>query len=247
MKYRIQAFIGNCGGTVRGCGRNLGAGEARHRAVPSTDAAATNATKMFAEGRQTFRYDTFGDEEFWGGGLKLHQAIARVSPKTALAVGLKVDADAVPTEVVAQLKSGALNLDDPAVTVALLKLNAVVGVTGFFDGNSNNLRSIGIQCALCHSTVDNSFSAPGIPPGNVGHRLDGWANRHLNVGAIVALSPDLTPVTKLLGVDEATVRKVLGGWGPGKFDAELFLDGKGFRQDGKTAATLIRLHSAWRG
>jgi hypothetical protein len=215
----------------------------------SPDSSKDNpAAKMLAEGKQTFRFDTFGDEAFWGDGLKLHQAIegARlggvgpgVSPRTALAVGLKVDADAVPAEVVAQIKSGALNLDDPATTVALLKLNAVIGVTGFFDGNSNNLKSIGIQCALCHSTVDDSFSTPGIPPGNIGRRLDGWANRDLNVGAIVSLSPDLTPVTNVLGVDKATVLKVLGAWGPGKFDAELFLDGKGFRPDGKSAATLI--------
>ena len=124
------------------------------------DAAAENASKMFAEGKQTFRFDTFGDEAFWGDELKLHQAIegARlggvgpgVSPKTALAVGLKIDVDAVPAEVAGALRSGAVNLDDPATTVALLKLNAVIGVTGFFDGNSNSLKSIGIQCALCHS------------------------------------------------------------------------------------------------
>jgi cytochrome c peroxidase len=215
---------------------------------PSSDPAGDAATKMLTEGRQTFRFDTFGDEDFWGGSLRLHEAIqgARfggvgpgVSPKTALSVGLKVDADAVPAELVAQLKAGSVNLDDPATTVALLKLNAVVGLTGFFDGNSNHLKSVGIQCALCHSTVDNSFSAPGIPPGNVGRRLDGWANRDLNVGAIVALSPDLSAVTNLLGADQAAVLKVLGAWGPGKFDAELFLDGKGFRPDGKSAATLI--------
>ena len=212
------------------------------------DAAAENASKMFAEGKQTFRFDTFGDEAFWGDELKLHEAIegARlggvgpgVSPKTALSVGLKIDVDAVPGDVAGALRSGAVNLEDPATTVALLKLNAVIGVTGFFDGNSNSLTSIGIQCALCHSTVDNSFMAPGIPPGNIGHRLDGWPNRDLNVGAIVALSPDLTPVTRLLGVDRAAVVKVLNAWGPGKFDAELFLDGKGFRPDGKSAATLF--------
>jgi hypothetical protein len=106
-----------------------------------------------------------------------------------------------------------------------------VGVTGFFKGKA--LRSIGIQCALCHSTVDNSLAA------GIGHRLDGWANRDLNVGAIVALAPDLSAVAMLLETDQATVRKVLGAWGPGKFDAELLLDGKGFRPDGKTAATLI--------
>ena len=214
----------------------------------SNDKTVDNAMKMLTEGKRTFRFDTFGDEAFWGDGLKLHEAIegARlggvgpgVSPKTALSVGLKIDVDAVPPELATQLKSGAVNLDDPATTLALLKLNAVVGLTGFFNGNSNNLKSVGIQCAVCHSTVDNSFSAPGIPPGNIGHRLDGWANRDLNVGAVISLSPDLTLVTRLLGVDQATVLKVLQAWGPGKFDAELFLDGKGFRPDGKSAATLI--------
>jgi hypothetical protein len=122
--------------------------------------------------------------------------------------------------------------------MALLELNAVVGVTGFFNSDGN-LKSVGIQCALCHSTVDNSFSVPGIPPGNIGHRLDGWPNRDLNVGAIVNLSPDLSAPAKLLGVDEATVRKVLLSWGPGKFDAQVFMDGKAFRPDGKSAATLI--------
>jgi hypothetical protein len=113
-----------------------------------------------------------------------------------------------------------------------LKLGSVVGVTGFFD-SSGKLDSMGIQCALCHSTVDDSF-APGI-----GRRLDGWANQDLNVGAIVALAPDLSFFTDLLGVDDATVRAVLNSWGPGKFDAELPLDGIAFRPDGKSAATLI--------
>ena len=199
------------------------------------------AQQTLAEGRETFRFDTFGDEAFWGDTLKLHEAIKGaalggvgpgVSPKTALAVGLKVDVDALPGKLVDDLKAGRVNLDDPAVTVELLRLNAVIGVTGFFDGG-RDLRSIGIQCALCHTAVDNSL-APGI-----GHRLDGWANRDLNVGAIINLSPDLSSVAALLQVDEATVRQVVTAWGPGKFDAELFLDGKGFRPDGKTAATLI--------
>jgi hypothetical protein len=111
-------------------------------------------------------------------------------------------------------------------------LNAVIGVTGFFKSDGT-LRSVGIQCALCHSMVDDSFAA------GIGRRLDGWANRDLNVGAIVALSPSLAPFTQLLGVDDATVRRVLRSWGPGKFDAELILDGKAFRPDGKPAATLI--------
>jgi hypothetical protein len=114
----------------------------------------------------------------------------------------------------------------------LLKLGAVVGVTGFAN-DDGSLKSVGIQCAFCHSTVDDSF-APGI-----GNRLDGWANRDLDVGAIINLAPDLSSVAKLLGVDEATVRRVVTAWGPGRFDAELLLDGKGTRPDGKTAATLI--------
>jgi hypothetical protein len=208
---------------------------------PADRAMEANDDRMIAEGRRTFRFDTFGDEAFWGDTLHLHQAIAGgklggvgpgVSPRTALSVGLKVDVDALPAGLVSALKLGQVNLDDPATTLALLELNSVVGLTGFFN-NQGNLQSVGIQCALCHSTVDNSF-APGI-----GHRLDGWANRDLNVGAIVALAPTLKPVADLLGTDEAAVRSVLNSWGPGHFDAELFMDGKAFRPDGKTAATLI--------
>jgi hypothetical protein len=204
-------------------------------------AIRTNALKTIEDGRDIFRFDTFGDEEFWGDALKLHQAIEGasfggvgpgVSPKTALAVGLKVDAEALPRKLRAQLKNGRVNLDDPATTLALLKLNAVVGVTGFFN-EGGSLRSVGIQCALCHSTVDDSL-APGI-----GRRLDGWANRDLNVGAIIALAPDLSVVTDLLEVDDTTVRTVLNAWGPGKFDAQLFLDGKALRPDGTSGASLI--------
>jgi hypothetical protein len=190
-----------------------------------------NASNMIAEGRRTFRFDTFGDEQFWGDTIRLHEAIRTVSPRIALAVGLKVDSKALPAEVIDAIKNGQVNLDDPAVTQTLLQQNAVVGVKGFFSGNQ--LSSIGIQCAFCHSTVDDSV-APGI-----GKRLDGWANRDLNVGAIVALAPHLQPVAELLGTDVATVKQVLNSWGPGKFDAELFFDGKAFRPDGNSAATLI--------
>jgi hypothetical protein len=199
-----------------------------------------HALGMIDRGRNTFRYDTFGDQDFWGGTLQIHKAIEGqklggvgpgVDPATALAVGLKVDEDALPESLIRSLQAGSVNLKDPAVTVALLKLNAVVGLTGFFD-HSGNLKSVGIQCAICHSTVDNSL-APGI-----GHRQDGWANRDLNVGAIVNLSPDLSSVAKLLNVDQATVRTALMSWGPGKFDAELFMDGKAFNGN-KSAATLI--------
>jgi cytochrome c peroxidase len=198
------------------------------------------AQQLFEQGRQIFRFDTFGDEAFWGDALQLHQAIKGealggvgpgVSPRTALAVGLKVDSAALPDSLKQALAAGQVNLDDPATTVALLKLNAVVGLKGFFEGET--LRSVGITCASCHSIVDDSF-APGI-----GRRLDGWPNRDLNVGAIVSLAPNKTPFTDLLQVDEATLNSVLAAWGPGKFDAALFLDGKGFRPDGKSAATLI--------
>jgi len=202
---------------------------------------SAHAQQMIDEGRQIFRFDTFGSEAFWGDALQLHKAIAGeknggvgggVSPKTALSVGLKVDADALPDELKKQIKAGKVNLDDPATTLALLKLHAVVGVTGLFD-NAGRIRSMGIQCAFCHSTVDNTF-APGI-----GKRLDGWANRDLNVGVIVSLAPNLKPFTDLLDVDTATVKKVLTSWGPGRFDAELDKDGKAFRPDGGQAGTLI--------
>jgi hypothetical protein len=200
-----------------------------------------NANRMIREGRRTFRFDTFGDEAFWGDALRLHQAIEGerfggvgpgVSPRTALGVGLKVDVDVLPPALIRQLRRGQVDLDDVAVTLALLRLNAVVGVTGRFN-RDGSLRSVGIQCALCHSTVDDSLAA------GIGHRLDGWAARDLNVGAIVALSPNLAPVADLLGVDQETVRRVLNSWGPGKFDAELILDGRAFRPDGSSAATLI--------
>lgn len=212
-------------------------------AQPAGDAVVLNAEQTIKDGRQTFRFDTFGDEAIWGDTLKLHQAIqgsafggvgAGLSPRAALAAGLKVDVDALPATLVGQLRAGTLNLDDPANTLALLKLNSVVGITGFFN-QDGTMKSVGIQCALCHSTVDDSLAA------GIGHRLDGWANRDLNVGAIISLAPDLTAFTTLLGVSEATVRAVLNGWGPGKFDAELILDGKAAKPGGApgSSATLI--------
>jgi len=145
--------------------------------------------------------------------LKLHQAIEGaklggvgpgLSPGAALRLGLKVDADALPHSIIAQIKAGKVDLNDPGLTVALIKLNSVLGVTGRFD-ESGKLKSIGIQCALCHSTVDNSV-AQGI-----GHRLDGWANRDLDVGSIIAFAPNLEPIAQLLSTDQATVRTVLHG------------------------------------
>jgi hypothetical protein len=189
-----------------------------------------HSQELLQQGRHIFRFDTFGDQAFWGDMLQLHQAIAGqtlggvgpgVSPKTALGLGLKVDVDALPPDVVEQLQQGQVNLEDPAVTVLLLQANAVVGVTGFFQADGH-LQSMGIQCALCHSQVDDSLTA------GIGHRLDGWPNRDLNVGAIIALAPNLQPFADLLGTDQDTVRDVLTSWGPGKFDAELLLDGKAF-------------------
>jgi hypothetical protein len=210
--------------------------------VPS-DPAADDAMKMFNEGRQIFRFSTFGDEDFWGHQLKLHQAIAGsklggvgggLSPRAALGHGLKVDSAVLPQTLVDQIKANQVDLTDPANTVALLKLKAVVGVTGFFDASGNSLTGIGIQCAICHSTVDNSF-APGI-----GRRLDGWPNRDLNIGAIIALAPDLSPLERALDTDAASIRQVLMSWGPGKFDAELILDGQAVNPNtGMSAATLI--------
>jgi hypothetical protein len=200
------------------------------------------AQRLVEEGRRTFRDDTFGNEAFWGGALRLHEAIEGaafggvgpgLSPRAALAFGLKVDADALPRSLRAQIRAGRVNLDSPATTLLLLRLNAVVGVKGFFERGDRGLSSVGIQCALCHSTVDNSV-APGI-----GRRLDGWAARDLDVGAIVNLAPTVQPFAEVLGVPEATVRLVLSSWGPGKYDASLILDGKAFRPDGKTAATLL--------
>jgi len=218
------------------------ASEARDDRETAVDRAINrHAEDLVRQGRRIFRFDTFGDEAFWGDALKLHEAIVGerfggvgpgVSPATALAVGLKVDVDALPAALIDALRARRVNLNDPANTVALLEANAVVGLTAS-KGADGRVASMGIQCALCHSTVDNSLAA------GIGHRLDGWANRDLNVGAIVALAPDLSAVSNLLGVDDATVRRVLTSWGPGKFDAELFLDGKPFRPDGKSAATLI--------
>jgi mono/diheme cytochrome c family protein len=153
------------------------------------------------DGQQIFRFDTFGDEQLWTNVLRMQEAISAVDPATALAVGLKVDVDALPSSLVEALRAGQVDLTSPEVTRALLRLNAVVGVKGTVT-DMGELTSVGITCALCHSTVDNSF-APGI-----GHRLDGWANRDLNVGAIVALSPALPD----------TLKAEFRTWGPGKYD-----------------------------
>lgn len=182
----------------------------------STGAGPTRddrSPKALAAGQRTFRYETFGDEQFWTDTARMHEVVQEsVSPTVALSVGLKVDADAIPPDVAQAIKSGKVDLKSPATTVTLLKLNAVVGLKGTVNtvGRKDTLVRLGITCALCHSTVDNSF-APGI-----GHRKDGWPNRDLNVGAIIALSPAIPPAQKA----------VLNSWGPGKYDPRTNIDGK---------------------
>lgn len=158
------------------------------------------ATAKPTNGREIFRFDTFGDEQLWTDTLRMHEALSAVTPAIALAVGLKVDSDALPPPIIKALASGQLNVNDPKVTLRLLELNAVVGVIG--KVSDDRLKRVGITCALCHSTVDNSL-APGI-----GRRRDGWANGDLDVGQIVALSPVLS------GALKAEFRN----WGPGKYD-----------------------------
>jgi mono/diheme cytochrome c family protein len=168
---------------------------------------------LIAAGKGIFRFDTFGDETFWTDTLRMHEVIrSAVDPTTALSVGLKVDTDSLPPAIVAGIQNGSISLKSPATTVALLKLNAVVGVKGTVStvGGQDVLTRVGITCALCHSTVDNSF-APGI-----GKRLDGWPNHDLNPGAIIALSSALTPAQKA----------VYNSWGKGKYDARYNFDGK---------------------
>jgi hypothetical protein len=230
----VAVLVFNSGGRAEGS-RSIRLGppaqsHAARKKLRNFDAQIlANANAFLEEGRNTFRFDTFGDEAFWGDALQLHQAIKGaalggvgpgISPSTALMLGLKVDLDALPRPLINQLRQGRVNLNDPATTVALLKLDAVVGLKGFFQGD--NLNSIGITCAVCHSTVDNALTF------GIGHRLDGWANRDLDVGKIVAAAPNLSPFSDLLGVSQDTVRAVLNSWGPGKFDAELILDGKAF-------------------
>ena len=208
-------------------------GAASHNRTNFDEVIRDNSSSMMAAGRQTFRFDTFGDEAFWGDTLQLHLAIEGenfggvgpgLSPNAALSLGLKVDVGMLPPRIINQLRHNQLDLNDPAVTLLLLRQNAVVGLSGSFN-QDGSLRSVGISCSLCHATVDNSLAF------GIGHQLDGWANRDLNVGAITALSPNLQPVADLLGIDVETVITVLNSWGPGKFDAALFLDGRAFNPE----------------
>jgi hypothetical protein len=201
-----------------------------------------NASSMLEEGKGIFRHDTFGDEYFWGDTLQLHRAIAGerhggvglgLTPRQALMLGLKVDVDHVPRIMGQAIRGGSASLDEVQTTLELLKADAVVGVKAFYDSGGLRPTRIGITCALCHSTVNDAMTK------GIGNRLDGWPNRDLDVGAIVALAPRLTPYEQALRLDAETIRKVLRSWGPGKYDAELIHDGKAFRPDGKSGATVL--------
>jgi mono/diheme cytochrome c family protein len=176
---------------------------------------AANSTPdpaVVAEGKQIFRFDTFGDESQWTDTLRMHEVIrTAVDPTTALLVGLKVDAEALPAAVVQGIQNGSVDLKSPETTVVLLKLDAVVGLKGTVEtvNGKDTLTRVGITCALCHSTVDDSFAS------GIGKRLDGWPNRDLNPGAIIALSPALS----------ATTKAVYNSWGAGKYDPRFNQDG----------------------
>jgi hypothetical protein len=204
-----RAFWTAACATLAVIGTAIGAG----RVVTPTRAAATLPgsrvdpadqapdRRLEEAGRRIFRYDTFGDRQLWTDVLRMHKVIPTLSPARALSVGLKVDAGALPAKLVAALRAGKVDLTDPAVTIDLLRLDAIVGVRGEIRG-TRQITKVGITCALCHSTVDDAL-APGV-----GRRLDGWTNRDLNVGAIVALSPALDAATKA----------EFKAWGPGRYD-----------------------------
>jgi len=206
-----SALVGACGGRS------------------ASDSSEAGNAAVIAEGRQTFRFDTFGDETKWTDALHMEQVVNGVDPTTALAVGLKVDAEALPPAVVQGMQDGSISLTDRATTIALIKLNAVVGVQGTVQtvNGKDTVTRVGFTCALCHSTVDNSFAA------GIGKRLDGWPNRDLNVGAIVALSPSLDAATKA----------VFNSWGPGKYDPRFNFDGQNGPQVIPPAYGLAGIHS----
>jgi mono/diheme cytochrome c family protein len=191
--------------------------------------ASPDAT-LVAQGKAIFRSDTFGNEAFWTDTLRMNDVIvSAVTPAVALSVGLKVDSEALPPAVVQGIRNGSISLKSTATTVALLKLNAVVGLKGTVEtvNGVDKLTHVGTTCALCHSTVDNSFS-PGI-----GKRLDGWPNRDLNPGAIIALSPAVP----------ADNKAIYNSWGAGKYDPRFNLDGKNGPQVIPPAYGLLGVHS----
>jgi len=233
---KTKYTVAGLGMLLAGIALAVAAAETVGEATPATHkthqlSANAYARRLVNQGRKIFRFDTLGSEGFFSDALRLHEALNEVPPATALAVGLKVDSQALPGSLRRAIRNGTLDLEDPANTVALLSLDAVVGVSA--EVEEGVVTRVGITCALCHTLVDDSVVS------GVGKRLDGWANRDLDVGTIISLAPNLDPLADLLGVDVNTVREVLASWGPGRFDAHLNLDGRAFQPDGSTAAVLI--------
>ena len=194
-----------------GCGGSSDDGIVATQATAQSNGAGQQ-TALAAQGRHIFRFETFGDEAKWTDQLRIHEVIRTgVDPLTALKVGLKVDADALPPNVVNGIRDGRVDLASPATTVELLKLDAVVGLKGTVErvNGVDTLTRVGTTCALCHSTVDNSFAT------GIGKRLDGWPNRDLDPGAIIALSPAL----------DATTKAIYNSWKAGKYDPRFNIDG----------------------
>ncbi len=193
------------GAVLSACGTTKPAAEAAPPAAAEPQPKQESSPALVGAGQRVFRFETFGDEKLWTDTLRMHEVVEKnVDPTTALKVGLKVDADVLPAGILEKV-----DLKSPATTVALLKMNAVVGLQATVDAN-NHITRLGVTCALCHSTVDNSVMA------GIGRRKDGWPNRDLNVGAIIALSPALT----------ADKKAVYQSWGPGKYDPRYNQDGK---------------------
>jgi hypothetical protein len=206
IRIAALAFVVlTAGAVLGGCGTREPSAGAQQAAAAERPTPEPASAALVAEGKQVFRFDTMGNEQLWTDKLRLHEVVEKnVDPTTALKIGLKVDADVLPPGIL-----GKVDLKSPSTTAALLKMNAIVGIQATVDTN-NHITRIGVTCALCHSTVDNSVM-PGI-----GHRQDGWPNRDLNVGAIIALSPVLS----------ADKKAVYNSWGPGKYDPRYNQDGK---------------------
>jgi cytochrome c553 len=205
VRAAAWAFIVFTAGTALSACETTKPAESTPSAAAQPQATQESSPAQVAEGQRVFRFETFGDEQLWTDTFHLNEVVEKnVDPTTALKVGLKVDADALPAGILEKA-----DLKSPATTVALLKMNAVVGLQATVDSN-NHITRLGVTCALCHSTVDNSVTA------GIGRRKDGWPNRDLNVGAIIALSP-------VLAADKKTVYQ---SWGPGKYDPRYNQDGK---------------------
>lgn len=178
-----------------------------------------NSTQVTA-GKEVFMGETFGNEKFFGDTLGLHTVLNGVAPKDAVTLGVQVDLNKVPADIVAVMtgsdlaaKDAALN--DPAVTRKLIKAGAVIGVKGFFAttaANDTTLTSAGISCALCHVTVkSNTFTltagATALPIGEP--QFNGVPNTKMDAGKILSFTP--------FAVSNG-LSATLAGWGPGRFD-----------------------------